>query len=305
VPSISSIPAFEVEIQQTSEYGDSLLCLDIPNGVSEYVNLQGFPRHGRRNQRWKLNFVDQLFCMIYSPLNDWIVTVPNGRVGYVPVQQNPPPQVTYPGETNFNQQWLLRWIQSPIELPNFQPSALEICTRLDRAWKLTFNSDQENRCELTDRGRTGFQFVVHPLQEGIWIINGASRRYVDVPNSRTDNDSPVQQFPLDVPYQNNQLWQFESIGDQGYSLIRNVNSRKCLTAEHLDFGNPVRVVQHDETRSDLQKWKPVLMSNGTVQLRSPQDRCLGIMANGSWLEAQSATGADSQCWHLDRVHADL
>jgi Ricin-type beta-trefoil lectin domain-like len=299
VPSIESVPAFEVEIQQRSE-NDTLLCLDVPGPTSDPINLQGFPCHGGPNQRWILNFFDPPFCKIFCPLTEKCLDIPNGDVGYVPVQQ----YFNSPG--GLNQQWLLHSTYDVLDpsRSEFEPSGLQILARADQNWMLSFNPDYGNRLELTDRGRTVLQFVVHPIAEWLWIINDASRLYLDVPFSSTEDGVQVQQFPVDIPYQDNQRWQFEP-SDPGYFLIRNKHSQMYLTAERSDFSDPVSVIQRNATGSDLQKWRLVLTSNGAVQIISRQNRCLGIMDNANLLQAQRLDGRSSQTWRLDHVHADL
>jgi hypothetical protein len=272
------------------------MCLDVPNAALSPVFLQAFPCHGGSNQRWLLDFDGQGLVSIRSVASQLCLDRPNSQLGYIQVQQ-------YPCHGGDNQKWQLYAINSTDPSDPFDIPFLQVRTA-DRGWGLQVDpADPSNRLTLTDNlgssglllndPNTAFQFVVHPSNEFINLSHRDSAWVADVPGSRMNSGARVQIFPPNDG--GNQKWRFDPQNDPFFT-IRNLTSDKCLTAQGSGPLNPLDIVQSDCVGSDVQNWRLVLWPNGSYQIRSRQQSCLGVTAGSQWMQELDCDGSNRQLW---------
>jgi hypothetical protein len=216
--------------------------LDVPDGTSDPVLIQGFQCNDGLNQRWFLEFDDQGMCSIRSSCSLRCLDVPNGDYG-ANVQQ-------YACQGSANQKWRLYPVYNADPANPFDVLFLQVRSP-DEQWALYVFDDWNypnandkflklTQQEFDGNGRvtfppkTSLRFVVHPADQFLLVVNKASGQCLDVPGFGLDDGVQIQQY--DINGGDNQLWKFE-LNPHGRFRIRNKNSQKFLsTQEDMPIG---------------------------------------------------------------------
>ncbi|MFI1797376.1 RICIN domain-containing protein [Streptomyces sp. NPDC020379] len=155
-----------------------------------------------------------------------------------------------------------------------------------------FSAAQASTAEAGNgESRSAAQF---PFQV-ISLVNVQSGRCLDIPNSNTNNGTPMEIY--DCNGGSNQQWQPQSNGQPTSLISRASNYAKCLDVNGGSVAPGTRVVISDCNNTESQEWQ--LQSDGTIQTVVPPGLCLdlaGSTANGGGVRLWYCDGRSTQQW---------